>query len=166
MRSRAAGGLSARLLNLLPGGGRSSSPSIAPACRRRPALLLSPLAHAGLGLAGRLRSSPGLSCAPCPRRSLGVVPWLLVRRAAAKRMRRFEEQLPEGARPADPRTARRPRLASGFQMVGDELDDPIGTEFGLVAEEIRLGLELRDALENLVKRVGQSTTCRSSPRRS
>jgi tight adherence protein B len=43
-------------------------------------------------------------------------------------------------------------LVTGFQLVGDELADPISTEFGLVAEEIRLGLEVRDALENLLHR--------------
>jgi tight adherence protein B len=44
-------------------------------------------------------------------------------------------------------------LIAGFQMVGEELADPIGTEFGVVAEEVRLGLELRDALGNLTRRV-------------
>ncbi len=44
-------------------------------------------------------------------------------------------------------------LISGFQMVGEELPDPIGTEFGIVAEEVRLGLELRDALANLMRRI-------------
>ena len=38
-------------------------------------------------------------------------------------------------------------------MVGEELPDPIGPEFALVAEEIRLGLEIRDALANLINRV-------------
>ena len=38
-------------------------------------------------------------------------------------------------------------------MVSEELDDPIATEFGIVAEEVRLGLELRDALDNLMRRV-------------
>jgi len=38
-------------------------------------------------------------------------------------------------------------------MVSEELADPIGTEFGVVAEEVRLGLELRDALGNLMRRV-------------
>jgi tight adherence protein B len=44
-------------------------------------------------------------------------------------------------------------LVAGFQMVGEELPDPIGTEFAVVAEEVRLGLELRDALGNLMRRV-------------
>ncbi len=38
-------------------------------------------------------------------------------------------------------------------MVSEELSDPIATEFGVVAEEVRLGLELRDALGNLMRRV-------------
>jgi tight adherence protein B len=44
-------------------------------------------------------------------------------------------------------------LIAGFQMVGEELSDPIGTEFNVVAEEVRLGLELRDALGNLMRRI-------------
>jgi tight adherence protein B len=44
-------------------------------------------------------------------------------------------------------------LVAGLQMVSEELADPIGTEFGVVAEEVRLGLELRDALSNLMRRV-------------
>ena len=38
-------------------------------------------------------------------------------------------------------------------MVGEELADPIGTEFGLVSEEIRMGLQVGEALDNLMRRV-------------
>jgi tight adherence protein B len=44
-------------------------------------------------------------------------------------------------------------LGAGFHMVGEELADPIGPEFALVAEEIRLGLGIREALDNLLNRV-------------
>lgn len=91
------------------------------------------------------RSLPGLA--------LGLLPWLGVRRAAAKRMRSFEEQLPDALELMTRCMRTGHALGAGFQMVGEELNDPIGTEFGLVAEEIRLGLGVREALENLMSRV-------------
>lgn len=91
------------------------------------------------------------------RGSLGVlagfVPWLLIRSMATKRMRRFEEQLPEGLELLTRSLRAGHGLGSGFHMVGEEMEDPIGTEFGIVAEEVRFGLDLRDALDNLTRRV-------------
>lgn len=107
---------------------------------------------AGLGYAtafvltdGPLRSLPALLT--------GLLPWLFVRRAAAKRMRTFEEQLPEALELMTRSMRTGHALGAGFQMVGEEIPDPIGTEFGLVAEEMRLGLGIREALENLMRRV-------------
>jgi tight adherence protein B len=88
-----------------------------------------------------------------PALLFGLIPWLGVRRAAGKRMHAFEEQLP-GALELLTRCMRTGHaLGAGFQMVGEEFDDPVGTEFGLVAEEIRLGLGIRESLENLMGRV-------------
>jgi tight adherence protein B len=91
------------------------------------------------------------------RGSLGVlfgfVPWLVIRSMANKRMRRFEEQLPEGLELLTRSLRAGHGLGSGFHLVGEEMDDPIGTEFGIVAEEVRFGLDLRDALDNLTRRV-------------
>ena len=91
------------------------------------------------------------------RGSLGVlagfVPYLLIRSMANKRTRRFEEMLPEGLELLTRSLRAGHGLGSGFHLVGEELDDPIGTEFGLVAEEVRFGLDMRDALDNLTRRV-------------
>jgi tight adherence protein B len=91
------------------------------------------------------------------RGSLGIlaaaIPWLVVRNMAKKRMRRFEEQLPEGLELLTRSLRAGHGLGSGFHLVGEELDDPIGTEFALVAEEVRFGLDMRDALDNLEHRV-------------
>jgi tight adherence protein B len=40
-------------------------------------------------------------------------------------------------------------------MVGRELPDPVGTEFGIVADEITYGADLETAMRNLYFRVGQ-----------
>lgn len=88
-----------------------------------------------------------------PALLLGVIPWLAVRRAATRRMRAFEEELPDALELLTRCLRTGHALGAGFQMVGEELDDPVGTEFGLVAEEIRLGLGIRESLENLMNRV-------------
>jgi len=41
------------------------------------------------------------------------------------------------------------------QMVGREMPDPVGTEFGMVSDEITYGADLETALRNLYFRVGQ-----------
>ena len=78
---------------------------------------------------------------------------LMVSRKARKRMDLFAEQLPDGIELLTRSLRAGHALGSGFQMVGEELADPIGPEFQLVADEIRLGLEVRDALENMMHRV-------------
>ena len=88
-----------------------------------------------------------------PALVVGVVPWVVVSRKARKRMNLFDEQLPDGIELLTRSLRAGHALGSGFQMVGQELADPIGPEFQLVADEIRLGLEVRDALENMMRRV-------------
>jgi len=83
----------------------------------------------------------------------GLLPWLWISRKANKRMRQFEEQLPDALELLTRSMRAGHALATGFQLVGEELADPISTEFGLVSEEIRLGLDIRDALENLMHRI-------------
>ena len=92
-----------------------------------------------------VRAAPGIL--------LGFLPWVLVRRSARKRMQTFANQLPDALELLTRCMRTGHALGAGFQMVGDEFPDPIGTEFGLVAEEIRLGLQVRDALENMMHRV-------------
>lgn len=92
-----------------------------------------------------VRAVPGLLA--------GLWPLITTRRTAARRMRDFEEQLPEALDLMTRSLRTGHALGAGFQMVGDELHDPIGSEFGLVAEEVRMGLDVRDALENLMDRI-------------
>jgi tight adherence protein B len=40
-------------------------------------------------------------------------------------------------------------------MVGREMADPVGSEFGMVSDEITYGADLETALRNLYFRVGQ-----------
>jgi tight adherence protein B len=87
---------------------------------------------------------------------LGVTPfgYLLLRRRA--RMARFESQLPEALDLMCRALRAGISLEFGFRSVGDELEDPVGTEFGQVADEVSLGLDTRVALQNLAVRMNTS----------
>ena len=88
-----------------------------------------------------------------PALLMGILPLLSARSKASKRMRAFDAQLSSALELVTRSMRSGHSLIAGFQMVSEELADPIGTEFGVVAEEVRLGLELRDALGNLMRRV-------------
>jgi tight adherence protein B len=71
-----------------------------------------------------------------------------------KRIAKFSEQLPDaidvivrGVKSGYPFT-----VALG--LVAKEMNDPIGTEFGMTTDEISFGLEIGKALDNLFHRVG------------
>jgi tight adherence protein B len=83
----------------------------------------------------------------------GVLPFVQISRLRTQRMAKFEEQFPEALDLITRAMRAGHSLTFGFQMVGDEMPDPIGAEFAQVAEEIKLGREVRVALGNLVYRV-------------
>ena len=68
---------------------------------------------------------------------VALLPYLWISRLARSRMRLFDEQLPESLELMTRTIRVGHSLASGFMIVGEEMPDPIGPEFGLVAEEIR-----------------------------
>jgi len=82
-----------------------------------------------------------------------AVPLLVVRRMARRRSALFAEQLPDALDLARAALQAGHGLMAALSVVADEFPDPIAQEFREVTEEVRLGLPLRDALENLSKRV-------------
>jgi len=82
-----------------------------------------------------------------------VVLWL--RRKRNRRIARFADQLPDaldvivrGVKVGHP-------FSTALNLVAKEMPDPIGTEFGMCSDEIAFGLDVRRAIENLYRRVGQ-----------
>jgi tight adherence protein B len=80
------------------------------------------------------------------------LPLLYVSRKAQKHRQRMEEQFPlaldiftRSLRAGHP-------IASAIVLVTDEMSDPIGSEFGLVADEVAYGAELTDALLGMAER--------------
>src|SRR5712692_10271833 len=76
----------------------------------------------------------------------GLLPIMVVLRLRGKRMALFGEQLPDALQAGH-------GFLSALQVVADEFPDPIAAELKEVAEEIRLGLTVREALQHLVERM-------------
>lgn len=71
---------------------------------------------------------------------------------ANRRRKKFQEQLPvaldifiRGLRAGHP-------VAAAIDLLTTELEDPMGSEFGLVADEVTYGAELTDALQAMAER--------------
>ncbi|TIW20844.1 MAG: type II secretion system F family protein [Mesorhizobium sp.] len=83
-----------------------------------------------------------------------VLPILVLRRARNKRIQRFAAQLPD-ALDMIVRSLRAGHPASvAIGLVAREMPDPLGTEFGIVADEITFGLSVEQAVRKLSQRVG------------
>lgn len=105
-------------------------------------------------------SAAGLSLSPGRLFMLAVVAlaaatglplfWLQLR--ANRRRQKFQEQFPvaldifiRGLRAGHP-------IAAALDLLTTELDDPLGSEFGLVVDEVTYGAELTDALYAMAER--------------
>ncbi|PDS32317.1 type II secretion system F family protein [Rhizobium phaseoli] len=83
-----------------------------------------------------------------------LIPALVVWRTRARRMKKFELKLPEALDVANRSLAAGHPLPAAIALVAREMPDPIGTEFGLLTDELTYGVTLDDALVNLADRVG------------
>jgi tight adherence protein B len=81
----------------------------------------------------------------------GASRWLERRRQ--KRVEAFVGQLPEVARVMSNATSAGLAMRRAITMVADEVDEPAGREFAIVAEQIGLGVPLDQALEDLDRRL-------------
>lgn len=82
------------------------------------------------------------------------LPPIVLRHMKKRRLKLFGTQLPEaldlivrGLKAGHP-------VPVALAMVGHEMPDPIGTEFGIVADEVTYGSDLMTALKGLAARVG------------
>lgn len=82
-----------------------------------------------------------------------AIPILYVAYRRNKRFLEFEAQLP-GALDLICRALRAGHgLVAGLKMVGDEVPDPVGSEFRKTFDEQNFGLELKESLYNLAERM-------------
>lgn len=81
-----------------------------------------------------------------------VLPFLILQRIAASRRKKVEKQFPvaldifvRALRSGHP-------VASAIDLLTKEMEDPIGTEFGIVADEVTYGSDLVGALHAMAER--------------
>ncbi|MBQ5948188.1 type II secretion system F family protein [Massilia sp. ST3] len=81
------------------------------------------------------------------------LPWGLMRRARQRRLLRIEQQLPDAA----DFIARALRAGHSFsnvlQIVGNELPEPLSSEFRIAREEINYGVPMSEALHGMAARI-------------
>jgi len=84
---------------------------------------------------------------------LGIVPLLFVLFAKAKRIEKFNSQLPEALDLIARSLRAGHAFSAGLKTVADEMRDPLGTEFYRTLNEINFGVSVPDALKNLSDRI-------------
>jgi tight adherence protein B len=81
-----------------------------------------------------------------------ALPVMFLSMRAQRRRRKIEDQFPvaldifvRALRSGHP-------VSSAIELLTNEMEDPIGSEFGLVADEVAFGAELTDAIESMANR--------------
>ncbi len=87
-----------------------------------------------------------------------LIPFYFMRRSQRKRIRRFEAALPDAIDMLVNAMKAGYSFQAAMKFIGDELAPPLGPEFARVYDEQRLGLETRDALLNLQRRISTLST--------
>jgi tight adherence protein B len=95
------------------------------------------------------RSFPG----PVLGLALGLVPFFVLRNMKERRLKKFEEQLPDALGMIARSLRAGHALAGGLEMVGQEFPEPLGPEFTRMVNQINFGVGVEQALRNLAMRI-------------
>jgi tight adherence protein B len=90
--------------------------------------------------------------------ALALMPRLLYGWMRTRRMRKFEEQLPDALMMLAGGMRAGAGLSSALSQLVAEAPDPLGQEFSLLLREQRLGVTLEQSLNNLARRMPTQTT--------
>jgi tight adherence protein B len=86
--------------------------------------------------------------------SLTALPYFVLRVLRSRRQKKFAAQFPD-ALDIIVRSLRAGHpVPIAIAMVGREMPDPIGSEFGIVSDEVTYGADLETAMRNLYSRIG------------
>ena len=83
----------------------------------------------------------------------GALPVLYLTYRANKRLDRFQRDFPDAMDMMTRAIRAGHALGSGIRLVGEEMPDPVRSEFARIAEELRLGRDINEALAGLEQRV-------------
>ena len=84
----------------------------------------------------------------------GLASWMWLGRKRTKRLKQLEEQMPLALDIINRAIRAGHPVISAVQLAGNEMGDPIGSEFGLIVDETTYGFEFREALTNFARRTG------------
>lgn len=85
-----------------------------------------------------------------------VIPVMWLKRRRSKKVSKFGTQLPEAIDLITRSLKAGHPVPVAISMVAREMPDPIGTEFGMVTDEVTYGSDLVTALNSLYERVGHA----------
>jgi tight adherence protein B len=83
-----------------------------------------------------------------------VLPYFTLRLLRARRLGKFEAQFPDALDIIIRSLRAGHPVPVAIAMVGREMKDPIGSEFGIVSDEVTYGADLETAMRNLYARIG------------
>jgi len=83
-----------------------------------------------------------------------ALPYLALRALRGKRQKKFAAQFPDALDTIVRSLRAGHPVPIAITMVGREMPDPIGSEFGMVTDEITYGADLETAMRNLYARIG------------
>jgi tight adherence protein B len=84
---------------------------------------------------------------------LGSIPFVQLIRQRRIRAEKFKKQMPDGLDLIARALKAGHAFSGGISLAAEEFDDPLGTEFSEMLDEINFGVSVPDALKNLANRV-------------
>lgn len=111
------------------------------------------LLSTGIGLGLALAIHLPLFAALAVALALAMLPTFYVYYAKSKRLQTIEAQLPDALDLMGRALRAGHAFSSALKMVGDEMPDPVASEFRITFDEINYGISLQGALTNLATRV-------------
>jgi tight adherence protein B len=101
-----------------------------------------------------LKGLPPIACLGAFVGLSAVIPIMVLRFLRKRRLKRFGIQLPEALELITRGLKAGHPVPVAIAMVAREMSDPIGSEFGVIADEVTFGSDLVSALNALFERVG------------
>lgn len=83
----------------------------------------------------------------------GSLPFVWIWFKKGKRLNKFAQQLPEALELISRALRAGHSLPSGFQLVGSQMSEPIGSEFARCFDEQNLGIPLEEAIQEMTERI-------------
>jgi tight adherence protein B len=108
---------------------------------------------AALGATATMLAKLPIWLAPINALVLMTLPFLWLYLKRARRLKKFQAQLSDGLELVARALRSGQSLAAAMHVVGEEMPEPISTEFGRVFEEQNLGIPIEESMKSMCERV-------------